>query len=75
MEKRIKEVKEQLANELNYKSWEDCINDQPNYKVEALMDTVAIRLCRSCKTFKEAQYRPSPDIDKWMIEHGYKICD
>jgi len=45
MKNKIKEVKEQLANELNYKSWEDCINDQPNYKVEALMDTVAIRLC------------------------------
>tara|TARA_B110001450_G_C17307315_1_gene353986 strand:+ start:95 stop:319 length:225 start_codon:yes stop_codon:yes gene_type:complete len=41
----IHTVKEQYAQELGYKNWETCINDQPNYKVEELMDEVALRLC------------------------------
>jgi hypothetical protein len=48
-----------------------------DYENSKLLDELklALSICSSCKTFKEAQYRPSPDIDKWMIEHGYKICD
>jgi len=42
---KLNEVKEAYAKELGYKDWETCINDQPNYKVETLMDEVALRLC------------------------------
>ena len=41
---KLNEVKETYAKELGYKNWETCINDQPNYKVETLMDEVALRL-------------------------------
>ena len=41
---KLNEVKETYAKELGYKDWETCINDQPNYKVETLMDEVALRL-------------------------------
>jgi len=41
----IHTVKEMYAKELGYENWETCINDQPNYKVEELMDEVALRLC------------------------------
>lgn len=38
-----KKAKEIIAKELNYKDWETCINDQPNYKIEGIMDKVAER--------------------------------
>jgi hypothetical protein len=41
---KLNEIKETYAKELGYKDWETCINDQPNYKVETLMDEVALRL-------------------------------
>lgn len=41
---KLNEVKETYAKELGYKDWETCINDQPNYKVESLVDEVALRL-------------------------------
>tara|TARA_R110000851_G_scaffold82366_1_gene180533 strand:- start:241 stop:465 length:225 start_codon:yes stop_codon:yes gene_type:complete len=27
------------------------------------------------KSFKEEQRKPLPDVEYWMVEHGYKICD
>lgn len=41
---KLNEIKETYAKELGYKDWETCINDQPNYKVETLMDEIALRL-------------------------------
>ena len=40
----LQEVKEAYARELGYENWETCINDQPAYKVESLMDGVATLL-------------------------------
>ena len=42
--RKLNEIKENYAKELGYANWEACINDQPNYKVESLMDEVALRL-------------------------------
>lgn len=42
--KLLQKVKEEISKEKGYKSWEHCINDQPNWKVEKVMDLVAIRL-------------------------------
>ena len=43
---------------------------------EVILEVVKnIGVTRCCETFKEEQRRPSPDVEKWMIEHGYKICD
>jgi hypothetical protein len=44
-------------------------------EVQEELDAVKLILPVVGVTLKEAQYRPSPDIDKRMIEHGYKICD
>ena len=41
---KLNEIKETYAKELGYKDWETCINDQPNYRTETLMDEVALRL-------------------------------
>lgn len=43
MNEKLEQAKEIIAKELNYKDWETCINDQPNYRIEGLMDKVAIR--------------------------------
>ena len=52
---KLNEIKETYAKELGYKDWETCINDQPNYKVETLMDEVALRYgFGSSLTSKEA---------------------
>ena len=40
---KLEQAKEIIAKELNYKDWETCINDQPNYKIEGIMDKVAER--------------------------------
>lgn len=43
---------------------------------EVILEVVKnIGVTHCCETFKEEQYKPSPDVEKWMIEHGYKICD
>lgn len=43
---------------------------------EAIIEVVKnIGVKRCCATFKEEQRKPLPDVEKWMIEHGYKICD
>lgn len=43
---------------------------------EVILEVVKnISVTRCCETFKEEQRKPSPDVEKWMIEHGYKICD
>lgn len=34
------EIKEKVAKDKGYKDWETCINDQPNYMIEKLMDIV-----------------------------------
>ena len=39
----LEQAKNEIAKELNYKDWETCINDQPNYNVENIMDKVAER--------------------------------
>ena len=42
---------------------------------EVILEVIKnIGVTRCCETFKEKQHRPSPDVEKWMIEHGYKIC-
>ena len=33
-------AKNEIAKELGYNNWESCINDQPNYMVEKIMDKV-----------------------------------
>jgi len=43
MNEKLEKAKEIIAKELNYKDWETCINDQPNYKIEGIMDKVAER--------------------------------
>ena len=43
MNENLEKAKEIIAKELNYKDWETCINDQPNYKIEGIMDKVAER--------------------------------
>lgn len=43
MNEKLEQAKEIIAKELNYKDWETCINDQPNYKIEGIMDKVAER--------------------------------
>ena len=35
----------------------------------------AINYTRCRETFKEEQREPLPDIDTWMVEQGYRICD
>jgi len=45
MKNKLNEVKEKYAKEIGYKDWEECINDQPNYRIEIIMDEVALRLC------------------------------
>ena len=43
---------------------------------ETILEVVKnIGVTRCCETFKEEQRRPSSNVEKWMIEHGYKICD
>tara|TARA_R110000772_G_scaffold153261_1_gene264267 strand:+ start:28133 stop:28429 length:297 start_codon:yes stop_codon:yes gene_type:complete len=66
---KLNEVKETYAKELGYKDWETCINDQPNYKVETLMDEVALRLYGVVRSL------PSKDVEfiysllpKWTKE-------
>ena len=43
MNEKLEQAKNEIAKELNYKDWETCINDQPNYRIEGLMDKVALR--------------------------------
>ncbi len=43
MKEKLEQAKEIIAKEINYKDWETCINDQPNYKIEGIMDKVAER--------------------------------
>lgn len=43
MNNKLQQAKNEIAKELNYKDWETCINDQPNYNVENIMDKVAER--------------------------------
>ena len=43
MNDKLQQAKEIIAKELKYKDWETCINDQPNYNVENIMDKVAER--------------------------------
>lgn len=43
MNEKLEQAKNDVAKKLNYKDWEKCINDQPNYKIEGIMDEVAIR--------------------------------
>lgn len=79
---KLNEVKETYAKELGYKDWETCINDQPNYKVETLMDEVALRLysvstrlladCRNhyllCTDFETGEPKASMQelLDHWQ---------
>jgi hypothetical protein len=37
---KFEESKNQVAQQMGYKDWETCINDQPNHMVEQLMDKV-----------------------------------
>ena len=45
--------------------------------VQSMIDDFkkAINYTHSCETFKEQQRKPSLDVEKWMIEHGYKTFD
>ena len=43
----LEEIKEQYAVEHYYKDWEHFINDQPNWKVETIMDDIAQRYYES----------------------------
>lgn len=43
---------------------------------EVILEVVKnISVTRCCETFNKEQRRPSLDVENWMIEHGYKICD
>lgn len=39
--KTLESLKEEIATAKGYPSWEKCINDQPSYGVEKVMDEVA----------------------------------
>ena len=38
----IDQAKEKVAKEMKYVNWDSCINDQPNYGVEKIMDKVVL---------------------------------
>ena len=43
MNEKLEQAKNEIAKELNYKDWKTCINEQPIYDRESLMDKVAER--------------------------------
>lgn len=73
----MKEILQDLLDDLEF-----FVNSRKSNKDVKHIDEIikkyknkAINYSYCCETFKEEQRRPSPDVEKWMIEHGYKICD
>jgi hypothetical protein len=65
---KLQQIKEEYAKEIGYKDWEECINDQPNYRIEVLMDEVALRLCGVLKSLKDNK---ALTFDDWTKENNY----
>ena len=72
MSKRCKLQKEYYKEFGNYKGSGKYTDHYVNWLESKVL---AINYTHSCETFKEQERKPSPDVEKWMIEHGYKICD
>lgn len=73
-----KTIREFIQNKVNDKDQNRITYIELVYDLQEFcknLQTEAINYTRCCETLKDEQRRPSPDVEKWMIEHGYKICD
>ena len=71
---KLEEIKEIIAKEKGYKDWEICINDQPNYMVEKLMDEV-VMLYNNPDGKTVTEVRNSVDWFAKQMERKLKIND
>ena len=63
---KLNKIKEQYAAEHNYENWTYYIVDQPNFKVEKIMDEIALRLLHSSLQFKELY---KTNFRKWIKDN------
>lgn len=64
--KTLDDIKEMVAKEMNYRDWDECINDQPNWMVEEVMDKVAEKYASQ---FKQPPVSVMPKYFKKTLEY------
>lgn len=72
--KGLEEDKNDYAHSIGYKNWEECINDQPNYKVEKLLDKFYhFRINKAvAQALEEAAEKATLNLFDWKAPANWK---